>query len=68
MKMGMTSMSDPGVRRKCAKCPKYELRKLWCPLRAEMRQPEAPACCYGTVLMEVAKQKEHRNGRSEKEA
>lgn len=54
--------------KKCAKCPKYELSKLWCPLRAETRQPVAPACRYGIGLMEAAKQKEYRNGRSEKEA
>lgn len=65
---GSAFVSDPGVRRKCAKCPKYELRKLWCPLRAEMRQPEAPACRYGIVLMGAARQKEYRNGRGEKEA
>lgn len=54
--------------RECAECPKYETSKLWCPLRAEARQPVAPACRYGVVLMGAAKQKEYRNGRGEKEA
>lgn len=61
-------VSDTGVRRVCANCPKYEPPKLWCPLRAETRQPVAPACRYGIVLMGAAKQKEYRNGRGEKEA
>ena len=65
---GSALVTDPGVRRKCARCPKYELLKLWCPLRAETRRPEAPACRYGTFLMGAARQKEYRNGRGEKEA
>lgn len=52
-------VSDPGVRWECAKCPKYEPPRLWCPLRAETRQPIAPACRYGIVLIGAAKQKEH---------
>lgn len=52
----------------CAKCPKYELSKLWCPIRAEARQSNATACRYGAVLMGATKQKEYRNGRGEKEA
>lgn len=62
------SVSGPGVRRKCAGCPKYELRRLWCPIRAEMRPPEAPACRYGAVLTGAARQKEYGNGRGEEEA
>lgn len=65
---GTALVSDPGVRQKCARCPKYELSKLWCPYRAEQRQPAAPACRYGIVLMGAAKQKEYRDGRGEKEA
>ena len=64
---GSALVPDQGVRRKCAKCPKYEPRKLWCPLRAEQRQPTAPACRYGIVLMGAEKQKEYRNGRGKKE-
>ena len=65
---GPALVSDQGVSRKCAKCPKYELSKLWCPLRAETRHPITPACRYGIVLIEAARQKEYRNGRGEKEA
>ena len=68
MKGGPDSPSDPDVHRKCARCSKYELRRLWCPIRAEMRPPEAPACRYGVVLMGAARQKECGNGRGEKEA
>lgn len=50
--------------RGCAKCPKYETSKLWCPLRAEHRQPTSPACRYGIVLMGAAKQKEHRDAKT----
>lgn len=57
---GSALVSDPGVRSKCAKCPKYETRKMWCPLRAETRPPGAPACRYGVVLMGAARQKEYR--------
>lgn len=52
----------------CAKCPKYDTSKLWCPIRAEARQPTATACHYGAVLMGDENQKEYRNGRGEKEA
>ena len=48
----------------CAKCPKYEPHRLWCPLRAAMRQPVATACRYGVVLMGAAKQKEYRDAKT----
>ena len=64
-KRGQSALvSDQGVRRVCAKCPKYEPPKLWCPLRAETRQPAAPACRYGIVLIEAAKQKEYRDAKT----
>lgn len=50
--------------KKCAKCPKYELSKLWCPLRAETRLPVSPACRYGAVLIGDARQKEHRDAKT----
>jgi hypothetical protein len=52
------------IDKKCAKCPKYKLSKLWCPVRAEQRQPAAPACRFGVGLMEAAKQKEHRDAKT----
>lgn len=55
---------DAGVRRKCAKCPKYEPSKLWCPIRAEARQPDATACRYGVVLMGATKQEEYRDAKT----
>lgn len=61
---GSALMSDPGIRWECAKCPKYEPPRLWCPLRAETRQPVAPACHYGIVLMGAAKQKEYRDAKT----
>lgn len=61
---GSALVSDQGVRRKCAKCPKYGLSKMWCPLRAEQRPPVAPACHYGIVLMGAAKQKEYRDAKT----
>lgn len=61
---GTALVSDPGVRRKCARCPKYESGKLWCPFRAEQRLPTAPACRYGLVLMGAAKQKEYRDAKT----
>ena len=61
---GAALVSDQGARRKCAKCPKYERSKLWCPLRAEQRRPDAPACRYGAVLMGAEKQKEYRDAKT----
>lgn len=61
---GTALASDPGVRRICAKCPKYDTPRLWCPLRAETRWPAAPACRYGVVLMGAAKQKEYRDAKT----
>ena len=31
-------------RRRCGVCPKFD--KGWCPIRAEMRPPDAPACVH----------------------
>ncbi len=67
-KRGSAFVSGPVANRKCARCPKYDRSKLWCPLRAETRPPSAPACHYGVDLMEAASQEEYRNGRGEKEA
>jgi hypothetical protein len=61
---GSALVSDTGVRRECAKCPKYELSKLWCPIRAEARQPDATACRYGAVLMGDENQKECRDAKT----
>ena len=58
--MKEVSPADEG----CAKCPKYEPRKLWCPVRAEARQPAAPACRYGAVLMGDENQKESRDAKT----
>lgn len=52
------------VNKECAKCPKYEPPRLWCPLRAEQRHPASPACRYGIVLMGAAKQKENRDAKT----
>lgn len=61
---GTAFVSDPGVRVTCAKCPKYEPHRLWCPLRAAMRQPVATACRYGVVLMGAARRKEYRDAKT----
>lgn len=61
---GSATAADPDIRRKCAKCPKYELSKLWCPIRAEARHPSATACRYGAVLMGDENQKECRDAKT----
>jgi hypothetical protein len=62
---GSALVSDPGVHWECcAKCPKYEPPRLWCPLRAETRQPDASACRYGIVLMGATKQEEYRDAKT----
>ena len=52
------------MRRVIIALPEYEPHRLWCPLRAAMRQPVATACRYGVVLMGAAKQKEYRDAKT----
>ena len=40
---------------RCGDCPTYEARKTWCPVRASLRPPTAPACRYGISLMDRQK-------------
>jgi hypothetical protein len=52
------------IDKECAKCPKYEIDKLWCPIRAESRLPNAPACRYGIGLMGAERQEEYRDAKT----
>ena len=61
---GSALVPDLGAGKKCARCPKYELRKLWCSVRAEQRPPAAPACHYGIGIMGDTIQKEQLNAKT----
>lgn len=51
---------NPLARKSCGDCPKYIMRTMWCPLKAVPTAPQAPACRYGTVLMNAARVAEKR--------
>ena len=36
----------------CGSCPKWDVPRLWCPVRAASRSASSPACRYGAALME----------------
>lgn len=36
---------------RCMDCPKYDVRIGWCPIRAERRPGNGPACGYGQGLI-----------------
>lgn len=63
---GMENGLDPvpGARKdsaKCRECPKWDGRRVWCPLRAAPCNGFAPACRYGTVLIRAKRQADRRN-------
>lgn len=56
------ALSDTRSAQKCRGCTKYDRKRVWCPLKACCRPPDASACQYGLTLMNAVKLKERRTG------
>lgn len=46
---------------KCRECPKHDMRRLWCPIRAAPESGLGPACRYGMALIVNKRRTERRN-------